>query len=78
MSINVSETTVKCVMIGAQVVLVVVLGILVALGKDSAITDALLAVGGSLVGSSIYSGIKGSLKIPGIQPRDITDAGDDT
>lgn len=78
MSINVSETTVKCFLIGAQVVIVIVLGILVALGRDSAITDALLAISGSLVGSSVFSGIKGAIKLPGIQPRDITDAGDDT
>lgn len=44
----------KLVIIGGQVVVVVVLGILVAIGKDSTITDALLAVAGSVTGISVY------------------------
>ena len=43
----------KGVLILAQCVVVSVLGALVALGRDSAITDALLAVSGSLVGTSL-------------------------
>lgn len=40
-------------MVVGQVVVVAVLGALVALGRDSAITDALLAVSGSLIGTSV-------------------------
>jgi len=47
----------KALLIGAQVVVVVVLGVLVVVGKDSAITDALLAVSGSLVGTSVISAV---------------------
>jgi hypothetical protein len=43
----------KGVLILAQCVVVCVLGALVAVGKDSAITDGLLAVSGSLVGTSL-------------------------
>lgn len=48
----------KAVVIASQCVVVVVLGGLVACGKDSAITDGLLAVSGSLVGTSLYSQVK--------------------
>jgi len=44
----------KLVLIGAQAVVVVVLGVLVALGKDSAITDGLMVVCGSLTGTGVY------------------------
>lgn len=40
-------------MVVGQVVVVAVLGALVAVGRDSAITDCLLAVSGSLVGTSV-------------------------
>lgn len=40
-------------MVVGQVVVVAVLGALVAVGRDSAITDALLAVCGSLIGTSV-------------------------
>lgn len=43
----------KAVVIGSQCVVVMVLGALVAVGKDSYITDALLAISGSLVGCNI-------------------------
>lgn len=43
----------KAVVIGSQCVVVLVLGALVAVGKDSYITDGLLAVSGSLVGCNI-------------------------
>jgi len=39
----------KALVVGAQLVVVCVLGGLVAVGRDSAITDALLAVSGSIV-----------------------------
>ena len=42
----------KAMLLGSQVV-VVVLGVLVALGKDNAVTDGLLAVSGSLTGSAL-------------------------
>jgi hypothetical protein len=45
-------------LIVAQVVVVVVLGILVAVGRDSAITDGLMVVSGALAGTGIYSAIK--------------------
>jgi len=48
----------KSVLIGAQVVVVVVLGVLVAVGRDSAISDGLLAVSGSLTGITLFQAIK--------------------
>ena len=45
----------KALLIGAQVVVVVVLGALVGLGHDSAITDGLLIVSGSLTGVNLYT-----------------------
>jgi hypothetical protein len=47
----------RCVFIISQVVVVAVLGSLVALGKDSAILDGLLAVTGSLAGINIIAAI---------------------
>ena len=43
----------KAMLLGSQIVVVVVLGVLVALGKDNAVTDGLLAVSGSLTGSAL-------------------------
>lgn len=40
----------KCAVLGAQCVVVVVLGVCVALGHNSSITDALMAVSGSIAG----------------------------
>ncbi len=48
----------KLVVIGAQCVVVVVLGVCVALGHDSYITDGLLAVSGSVAGVGLYSQFK--------------------
>jgi len=48
----------RLVIIGAQCVVVVVLGVCVAMGHDSLITDALLAVSGSLAGTGLYSTVK--------------------
>jgi high-affinity nickel permease len=44
----------KMVLIIAQCVVVVVLGVLVGLGYDSTITDGLLAVSGSMAGIGIF------------------------
>lgn len=43
----------RCVTIGSQVVVLVVLGALVATGHDTLITDGLMVVSGSLVGHAI-------------------------
>jgi hypothetical protein len=48
----------RAIVVIGQAVVVVVLGILVALGHDSAITDGLLIASGSLTGINIYSGVK--------------------
>ena len=40
----------KLALLGAQCVVVVVLGVCVAMGHNSAITDALMAVSGSVAG----------------------------
>lgn len=45
-------------LIGAQVVVVIVLGVCVSLGHNSAITDALMAVCGSIAGTGVYSQVK--------------------
>lgn len=47
----------RCVVIGAQCVVVVVLGVLVGLGHDSVITDALLAVSGSIAGVGVVQAV---------------------
>lgn len=44
----------KWLVLGGQIVVVVVLGILVALGHNSYITDGLLAVCGSIAGVGLY------------------------
>jgi hypothetical protein len=48
----------KALIIGSQCVVVVVLGVCVAMGHNSAITDALLAVSGSLAGTGLYAQVK--------------------
>jgi len=48
----------KTVLIAAQVVVVLVLGALVALGHDSAVTDGLLVISGSITGVNLYSTAK--------------------
>jgi outer membrane lipoprotein SlyB len=47
-----------------QVVAMGVLGALVACGHDSAISDALLAIAGSLSGASLLSKVKGKAITP--------------
>lgn len=41
-------------LLAAQVAVVVVLGVLVAVGRDSYITDGLMAVSGSIAGTGVY------------------------
>lgn len=48
----------KAILIGAQVVVVVVLGVLVAVGRDSVISDGLLGVAGSLTGTALFQAVK--------------------
>jgi len=48
-------------LICGQIVTLVVLGALVAVGRDSSITDGLLVVAGSLTGTSLLSAVKGKL-----------------
>jgi hypothetical protein len=48
----------KAVIIGAQCVVFIGLVVCVSLGHDSAITDAMLAIAGSLAGTGIYSTVK--------------------
>ena len=50
--------TKEIALIGAQAVVVIVLGVCVALGHNSAITDALIAVSGSLVGIGLMQQVK--------------------
>jgi len=45
-------------LIAAQVVVVIVLGVLVGLGHNSAIQDGLLAVSGSIAGVGIFERVK--------------------
>jgi len=55
----------RAVLIGAQCVVVVVLGVCVAMGHDSAITDALLAVCGSVAGVGLFQAVKRKPTTPG-------------
>jgi hypothetical protein len=48
----------------AQCVVVVVLGVCVAMGHNSVITDALLAVSGSIAGAGLYAQVKKAAKPP--------------
>jgi hypothetical protein len=48
----------RLVIIGSQCVVFVGLVILVALGRDSYITDALIAVTGSIAGTGLYSTVR--------------------
>jgi hypothetical protein len=52
-----------CVLIG-QVVVVVVLGVLVGLGHNSYIQDALLAVSGSLAGVGLWERVRSKADTP--------------
>jgi activator of 2-hydroxyglutaryl-CoA dehydratase len=48
----------KALVVASQCVVFVGLTVLVCLGKDSYITDALLAVAGSIAGTGLYSTLK--------------------
>lgn len=62
----------KVLVLGSQTVVFVGLLVAVCMGHNSVITDALLAVSGSIVGGGLIT----TVKLPKLQPRDITDAGD--
>ena len=47
----------KSVVIGAQCVVVIVLGVCVAMGHNSAVTDGLLAVSGSVAGVGLVQAV---------------------
>lgn len=49
----------RAVLLAAQCVVVVVLGVCVAAGHNSAITDGLLAVCGSIAGVGLFQAVKG-------------------
>jgi len=42
-----------------QIVALIVLGAMVCLGHNSAVTDALLVITGSLAGTGVYQAVKG-------------------
>jgi hypothetical protein len=48
----------KATFLLAQTVTVIVLGVMVCLGHDSAVTDGLLAVVGSVAGVSVYETVR--------------------
>jgi len=54
----------RLAILGAQCVVVVVLGVCVALGHDSVITDALLAVSGSIAGVGLFTTVKANVAKP--------------
>jgi len=54
--------------LGAQVAVVIVMGALVAIGKDGVITDALLAASGSIAGAGILQVV--AKKTPITTPSD--------
>lgn len=47
----------KCITIGAQLVVLIVLGALVGTGHNSYVTDGLMVVSGSIVGTGVYQTI---------------------
>jgi hypothetical protein len=52
----------RLVLIGAQCIVLITLGVLVALGHDTVITDGLMVVSGSLAGTGVYSTVKAATK----------------
>jgi high-affinity nickel permease len=56
----------RLAVIASQCIVVIVLGVLVGLGHDSTINDALLAVSGSLAGVGIYHAV--TTKTPPADP----------
>lgn len=71
---NVGDNVVKCVVLLSEVAAFITLAVLVGTGHDSAITDALLAVGGAIVGTNLVPAV--SRALASVKARDITDAGD--
>lgn len=47
----------KALVIGAQCVVVIVLGVCVAMGHNSAVTDGLLAISGSVAGVGVLQAV---------------------
>lgn len=54
---NITDKWMPRLILGAQVAVVAVMGALVAIGKDGVITDALLAVSGSITGAGILQAV---------------------
>lgn len=54
----------KFIVLSGQIVVVIVLGVLVALGHNSSVTDGLLAVCGSVAGVGIYQTVNSKSKPP--------------
>lgn len=65
----------KTVVIFAQVIVVVVLGILVAVGKDTYILDALLALCSSLAGIGVVHTVGNANKTPTNSDKNNPDTG---
>lgn len=55
----------RCLIVGAQLVVLIVLAVLVCLGHNSSVTDALMAVAGSIVGIGAYQAVKGKTSTNG-------------
>lgn len=53
-----NETLIRCVQLASQALVVVVCGVLIALGKDSIITDLFMAGAGSILGVGIWQSVK--------------------
>jgi hypothetical protein len=58
----------RLVLVGAQVVVFVTMAVLVALGHDSIICDAMIAIAGSIAGTGAYQAVKSS-KSPANEPE---------
>lgn len=52
----------RAIVIGGQVAVLITLAVLVGLGHNSSISDALLAVSGALVGTGLYQAVKKTAK----------------
>jgi len=53
----ITDTWMPRLILGSQLVVVAILGVLVAIGKDGVITDALLAVCGSITGTGLLQSV---------------------
>lgn len=61
----------RTVTIASQVIVLIVLGVLAALDHDNLITDGLMVVSGSLVGTSLVEVVR--KKVLDVKPGDPTD-----